>query len=344
MFRFNGAPPVETDPPVGPFRKVLSLEDTYDTPRNRALLTEALPQWAGDELYDVVWYDRERLWHIAGGLTHGKAVVDVDDLEDVILERWLRLGESPNRSKLDTAEIEAQQSEINRLRAAHAEVAAAADMLVFTSELDAAKFAFDNSTVVPNTYLRDEGAGQERRNRTYGEGDTILFQGWHEWPPNEDAAIWFVRDILPRVRDRHPQARLLLVGKPSQAVRDLGSTPGVEVVGEVPRMGPYLDRAHVMIAPLRVGGGTRIKILEGFASGVPVISTSVGCEGLRAENGVHLRIEDDVEEFAHAVARLLVDGNQSRSLAERARCLYEERYTPHAANEAVRQLIERITT
>ncbi|WP_190194329.1 glycosyltransferase family 4 protein [Streptomyces minutiscleroticus] len=343
FFRSDGAPSLESDPPVGLFRKILLLEDAYGNDRNRASLEEALPRWNAGESYDVIWYDRERLWHIASGLVEGKAVVDVDDLEDVILERWLRLGRSPEGSLLDAPELEAQQSEIDRLRAGHAEVAAAADMLVFTSELDSAKFAFPNSTVVPNTYLREEGTRQGRQGLALDEGGTILFQGWHEWPPNVDAATWFVEDILPRIRERCPQARLLLVGKPSQTVRELGSAPGVDVVGEVPRMRPYLDRADVMIAPLRVGGGTRIKILEGFASGVPVVSTSIGCEGLGTEDGVHLRIADDAEAFAHSVAQLLVDRDLRRALATRAGVLYEKQYTPQAANEAIRQLVEQMT-
>ncbi|MFD5823973.1 glycosyltransferase [Lentzea sp. NPDC060358] len=341
LFRYKDAPPVDDDPPVGPFRKVLALDDAYDTPRNRATLEDALSGWLDGEPYDLVWYDRERLWQIAGGLTSGKSVVDVDDFEDVILRRWSELGMSPDRTELTPAEAERQMQEAASIEAEHAKVAAAADMVVFTSGSDAAKLAFANSTVVTNTYRRDGHLGAEL-DRTRGEGDTILFQGWLEWPPNEDAAIWFAKDILPRVRDLHPRARLLLVGKASRDVEDLRSLPGVEVVGEVPEMKPHLDRAHVMVAPLRVGGGTRIKILEAFAHGVPVVSTSVGCEGLEAEDEVHLRIEDDAEAFAHAVAKLLLDGCRRRSLAECAATLYEQRYTPRAVDEAVRQIVERL--
>ncbi|ACU37545.1 glycosyltransferase family 4 protein [Actinosynnema mirum] len=344
VFRFKDAPPVEDDPPTGPFHKVLALDDAYDTPRNRAALEEALPGWLDDEPYDMVWYDRERLWQIAGGLTSGKSVVDVDDLEDVILERWSELGKSPDRRDLDPEGIARQRQEAALVGAGHAEVAAAADAVVLTSDSDAARLAFGNSTVIPNTYLHDDETGQAAVDRVHGVGDTILFQGWLQWPPNEDAAIWFATDVLPRVRAQHPQARLLLVGKPSQDVVDLGSLPGVEVVGEVPHMRPYLDRAHVVVAPLRVGGGTRIKILEGFASGIPVVSTTVGCEGLGGEDAVHLRIEDDSEAFADAVARLLRDGDARRSLAERARALYEQRYTPQAVNEAVHRLVEQVTS
>ncbi|MFJ9623192.1 glycosyltransferase family 4 protein [Streptomyces sp. NPDC101181] len=334
---------MESDPQAGPFRKVLLLEDAYDNDKNRAALDEALPQWNAGEPYDVIWHDRERLWHIARGLVEGKAVVDVDDLEDVILERWLRLKKNPEGRPLDAPALEAQRFEIDRLRAGHSEVAAAADMLVFTSELDSAKFAFPNSTVVPNTYRREEETGQDTKDHALDEGDTILFQGWHEWPPNVDAATWFVEEVFPSIRDRCPQARLLLVGKPSQAVRELGTVPGVHVVGEVPHMQPYLDRARVMIAPLRVGGGTRIKILEGFASGIPVVSTSIGCEGLEAKDGVHLRVADQAEEFSHSVIQLLEDGEMRHSLATHAGILYKKQYAPHAANEAIRQLIERMT-
>ncbi len=158
-------------------------------------------------------------------------------------------------------------------------------------------------------------------------GDTLLFIGHYPHFPNEDAAVTLCRDILPRVRRDISSARLLLVGSsPTQRVRNLASE-FVEVVGTVPRVQPYLARARVFVAPLRLGFGIKGKLLEAFASGIPVVATPQACEGIpQAWHGEHLLVAHGPDTFAGEVRRLLHDPLLRRRLAANARTLVEEHY------------------
>jgi glycosyltransferase involved in cell wall biosynthesis len=342
VFRYDGAPPLHEDPPVGPFSRVLPLDDARSVENNRAQLISELPIWLRNEVYDLIWFDRENMWMTARELVCGRIVVDVDDLEDIVLERWVLLEKDASGSPLSPGRRVEMKAEILAARATHIAAAEAADIVIFSSEKDLRRFDFPNSAVVQNTYKPESScllndAEDWRRN-----GPCILFQGYLEWPPNEDAAIWFVSEIFPIVRAHVQDASIVLVGKASPRVEALNDVEGVEVVGEVPAMTPFLASADVMVAPLRVGGGTRIKILEAFASGIPVVSTSIGCEGLDVEAGVHLDIADDAQKFATSVIGLLQDPGLRGFRSQIARKLYQQLYTPEAANEAVRRVVLRV--
>ncbi|HUS16326.1 MAG TPA: glycosyltransferase family 4 protein, partial [Chloroflexia bacterium] len=139
------------------------------------------------------------------------------------------------------------------------------------------------------------------------DAGTLLFVGNFNHPPNVDAAVWLVEAILPIVRAECPGVRLLLVGKdPPSAVRALASA-GVAVTGTVPEVAPYLREATVFVAPLRQGGGMRIKVLEALASGIPVITTPVGAAGIVAQPGRDLLVAEDAAAFAAAALRALED-------------------------------------
>src|SRR4051812_41704682 len=109
------------------------------------------------------------------------------------------------------------------------------------------------------------------------------------WGPNGNAASFLIREVLPRVRQVRPDARLLIVGRnPPADVAAYHERAGVVVTGGVPDVVPYFRDARCLVVPLESGGGTRLKILEAFAAGLPVVSTPVGVEGIDAQNGVHL--------------------------------------------------------
>jgi glycosyltransferase involved in cell wall biosynthesis len=157
--------------------------------------------------------------------------------------------------------------------------------------------------------------------------DTLLFVGTFTYRPNVDAALLLGREIFPLVRRAFPAARLLLVGhEPPDAVRALGRELGVSLAGAVPDVRRAYERAAVAVAPLRAGGGTRLKILEAMALGRPVVSTRVGAEGLDVADGNDLLLADAPGDFAKAVARLLGDRPLRARLAANARRLVEARY------------------
>lgn len=154
----------------------------------------------------------------------------------------------------------------------------------------------------------------------------ILYIGTMSWAPNAAAAHYLAREVLPDVRTQYPDARLVIVGRdPPRDVAALNSLPGVEVTGGVPDVLPYLEAARVLVVPLESGGGTRLKILEAFAAGVPVVSTPVGCEGLEVVRGEHLLISERPQ-LADGVLSLLRDPLQGYRLAEQARSLVRRRY------------------
>jgi glycosyltransferase involved in cell wall biosynthesis len=139
------------------------------------------------------------------------------------------------------------------------------------------------------------------------EPGRIVFVGAMDWMPNEDGIQWFAGEVLPRIRERVPGAHLTIVGRnPGPAVRRLADSEGaVTVTGTVPDVRPYLEAASLVVVPLRVGGGTRLKIYEAMSMDRPVVSTTIGAEGLPLEEGEHILRADDAAAFAAACVRLL---------------------------------------
>lgn len=147
----------------------------------------------------------------------------------------------------------------------------------------------------------------------------LVFTGSMDWLPNEDAMTWFVSDVLPRVRARVPGVRLSIVGRtPSPAVQALAGNLNVTVTGSVPDVRPYLERGALFIIPLRIGGGTRLKVFEAMAMEIPIVSTRVGVEGLPLEEEIEYAAADDAESFANQVVRLLHDPARAAAMASRA--------------------------
>jgi len=138
---------------------------------------------------------------------------------------------------------------------------------------------------------------------------TLTFVGTLDYRPNLDALRWFVRDVLPRIRAQRPDARLLVVGRAAgRAAQALADGEAIELVGEVADVRPYIDGAAVFVLPMRIGGGSRLKLLEALAMEAPVVSTSLGVEGIAGlRHETHLLIADRAETFAAAVLRLIAD-------------------------------------
>jgi polysaccharide biosynthesis protein PslH len=170
---------------------------------------------------------------------------------------------------------------------------------------------------------------------------SLVFTGSMDWLPNEDAMQFFCRDVLPLIRAAEPEATLSIVGRaPTPAVVRLGEQQGVTVTGRVDDVRPHMADAAVYVVPLRIGGGTRLKIFEAMAMGKAVVSTAVGAEGLPVRDGQHLVLADDPASFASAVVRLMRRLDDRRALEAAAHALVTERYDWSAvAGELERALI-----
>ncbi len=186
------------------------------------------------------------------------------------------------------------------------------------------RFHHPSFVVVPNTVERAAA-----HDRVGGELVTLLFVGSLDYDPNVEGMNFFVSGVWPLIRQQATRAvRLMIVGRsPGPGIRALGREPGVTIVDSPPDVGPYYAAADVAIAPIRSGGGTRIKILEAFSHGVPVVSTTIGAEGLDAQSGRDLLIADTADAMARECLVLIESPERRAAIACAATALFEERFS-----------------
>jgi glycosyltransferase involved in cell wall biosynthesis len=215
-----------------------------------------------------------------------------------------------------------------------------ADCTVAVSDLDAGRFRRDFGVrrlgVVENGVDTDYFQPAEG----WREPGRLLFLGSLDWRPNLDGVELLLERVFPAVRAAEPTATLCLVGRnPSEALRGKAErTPGVELHGNVADVRPFLAECGLLVVPLRIGGGSRLKILEALASGVPVVSTRVGAEGLHLEAGRHLTVVEDIDALAPALVEAVRSPELLREQAEAGRRRVLERYDWDVLAEQLEQV------
>jgi glycosyltransferase involved in cell wall biosynthesis len=217
-----------------------------------------------------------------------------------------------------------------RLRNYEAHVCRSADAVVAVSDADAAAL----ESLVPD--LRPAVVPNGVDLRLYDPigvtplplgSNVLLFTGKMDFRPNVDGVLWFCDEVWPLVRQRIANAQFFVVGKdPHPRLRRLHDLPGVTVTGWVDQILPYFAGASLYVVPLCVGGGTRLKILEAMAMGLPMVSTTLGAEGLDVESGEQLMLADDPDQFAAAATALLEDESASKRLGAKAQRFVRQRY------------------
>ena len=170
----------------------------------------------------------------------------------------------------------------------------------------------------------------------------LIFTGSMDWLPNIDAMEWFAAEILPLIHKEQADCRLLIAGRrPTPGLQDLAQRePRIALTGTVPDIRPYVWGSTISVVPLRIGGGTRLKIFEAIAAKVPVVSSSVGAEGLPLEDGKHILIADTPEDFARKCLQLLASPEQRRDLTERAWELVAGRFSWQAVTRDFEAALE----
>lgn len=163
----------------------------------------------------------------------------------------------------------------------------------------------------------------------------LVFSGSMDWHPNEDAVLFFITDILPEIRRQLPDTAFTVVGRnPSQRVRQQAAANAVKVTGTVEDVRPYIDAAAVYVVPLRVGGGTRLKVFEALSMGKAMVASSIAVEGLPLTDGKHYLRADEPDVFAAKVVRLLRDHDTRRALGQAGRTLARRKYAwPEVVNQ-----------
>jgi polysaccharide biosynthesis protein PslH len=196
------------------------------------------------------------------------------------------------------------------------------------------------TAVVPNA--ADVEYYQPRPTDPPPDAQTLVYFGLLSTIPNVDAVIHFVRDIWPRVTEAHPEARCKIIGgRPPPSLLALAG-PKIELTGFVSDLRPHLAAAAAVVVPLRLGGGTRLKIVEAMAMGKAVVSTALGAEGIEAVPGRDILIESDPTAFADAVKRLLDNPSMAAHIGQSARQLAVERYSWGGAARTLEGFYRRI--
>ncbi len=296
----------------------------------------ALRQLAVDGRFDIIHVETSLAHWFQGVTLPAPFVVDFMDINSVLLRRQADVQDKERRRLLLLLES-------YKMRRYERAAAARADVCTTTSTMDSAILrslradarTFEAPNGVDTRYFQPAPAGSSGEDSA---GPTLLFTGTMGYQPNVDAMRYFATRVFPQVRASVPAARLLIVGaSPAPDVQALTSISGIQVVGTVPDVRPYFARATVVIVPLRIGSGTRLKILEALAMEKAVVTTPVGAEGL--DLGAGEIVEAGVPtDFADAVIALLSDPDRRKRLGAAGRASVVARYDWDASADKLYRL------
>ena len=220
----------------------------------------------------------------------------------------------------------------------------ALDGITFTSEPDEQRARTSvpslRSAVIPNAV--DLAAFDARADDPKPDGVTLMFFGINDYYPNTDGILYFIRDVWPAIAKARPDVRLKIVGpRPTPEILSKAS-PRIEIAGKVDDVRLHLASATVVIVPLRIGGGTRFKVLEAMAMAKPIVSTTIGAEGIDVVHDKHLLLADTPEAIARNIGRVLDDPELAKRLGREGRALVHDRYSWDAAARKMEAFFDEV--
>jgi glycosyltransferase involved in cell wall biosynthesis len=294
--------------------------------------------------YDLVWYCHADTFVAIGDPSFGPAVVDLDNLESHVLRRvqsrsltastrkegLLRLPHVGIGALTSWSLYQRDRLMWSRLQRA---ISTTASSTVVCSEIDQKRLATNRVTIVPNSY-EDPGPPSD----SLSMAPILLMVALFTYQPNLDGARWLAHEVLPGLRRLVPDVTIRLVGRNDERLRAIAAVPGVEIVGEVDRIDSELRDSRGVVVPILSGGGTRVKVLEALAYGVPIVSTTIGCEGIGITTDHHAMVRNDPLEFAVACAQILSSNELCESLRTNGRTLYQDRYRTEIVAAQIRRL------
>jgi sugar transferase (PEP-CTERM/EpsH1 system associated) len=312
-------------------RSLLSVRSYESRIHQKREMQRALDGLLANHRFDVVQFEFSQMagYEVKASPRSPRLCLDEHNIEYDVLRRTAgadvgvvrRVYNAVNWRKLRVEERRAW------LRFDGCAVTSARDERLLASHAPGAKTA-----VVPNGVDIDSFSPMS----TASEPDTVLFFGAINYYPNSDGVLFFLRSVWPELKRMRPSVRLRVVGpKPPPAIAGWRDS-SVDIVGYVDDVRTHIARAAVVIVPLRIGGGTRLKVLEAMALGKAVVSTTLGAEGIDAQHERDILIADDATGLAHQIARVLSDDALAQRLGDRARSLVVQRYS-------WRSSVERLT-
>lgn len=302
----------------------------------RPWIARKLRQFLNSEPHDVMLCDFLLTAAVIPWDMPGPKVLFTHNIEAQIWQRHYQVSRNPIWKAVAWREYQAMRRLERRYieRAEYILTVSEADRDFFARFADPAKITVIPTGVDPDYFRPTLEAEQP---------NTIVFTGSMDWLANEDGILYFLDEVLPRIRKAVPDVSLCIVGRrPSSRLRERASREkGVHVTGTVADIRPYMARGSVYVVPLLVGGGTRIKIFEAMAMSKPIVSTSIGAEGLPVKHEENIILADQPEEFADQVVRLLGDPERRGALGRAARRLVERNYGWAAVTEKLEEVLAR---
>lgn len=309
---------------------------------DRPAMRRLVDQIASETQFDVVHADQLNMAQYAERVRGVRKVLDAHNALWLLYKRlWETMGNGPKKILLGRDWQLIKNYEGRVCRKFDAVLAVSEEDKVALEEAMGTESSARTApiTVIPIAVDADEAAPIARPLTA----DHLLHIGTMFWPPNIDGVVWFIRDIYPHIRAQRPAAVFDVVGaRPPHEIASLsGNGSGVNVTGYVADPTQYLQNAGVMVVPLRSGGGMRVKILNALAQGLPIVTTTIGCEGIAVEHGRHLLVADTPDDFARAVLLLLDNPGFASELGHNGRKLIETTYDYRAACRPLEAVYQR---
>lgn len=288
--------------------------------------------------FDLIYADHLHMAQYVPGQTLASTLLDQHNVESVILRRFV---DSQSSKPLQWF----ARLEYRKMSRYEPEMCRRFDAIWVTTEVDKKLIA---PWLLPQQHVQVLPIGvdtdyfqPESRKR---DGRTLISIGTLSWPPNADGVLWFYGEVYSLIKKRVPNIKFVIVGaNPPPAIRRLAEDPSVEVTGWVDDIRPLMARSTAMVVPLRSGSGMRVKILNALATGLPVVSTSVGCEGIAATPGDDILIADDGDTYVQRIVTLLKDQRLQRKLSKNGDRLIQERYSWNAIYDQIEASVAAIS-
>ena len=286
--------------------------------------------------FDLIYVDHLHMAQYVPSQTPAPTLLDQHNVESVILQRFA------DRQSLMPVRWFARR-EHRKMMCYEAEMCRRFDAIWVTTEVDRKLISpwllpQQHVQVLPigvdTDYFQPDGRKQDPH--------TVISVGTLSWPPNADGVLWFYDRVFSLIKKQVSDSKFMIVGaNPPPSIQRLAEDPAVEVTGWVDDIRSYMARSTVMVVPLRGGSGMRVKILNALAMGLPVVSTSVGCEGIAVTPGDDILVADDVDVFVRQIVALFEDAQLQRRLSRNGIMLIRERYS---WNSLYRQIESSVAT